>query len=64
MSAETSPPRFAVKDAEERWQSLWETRECFVASDDRDKPKYYVLEMVPLPIGPHSHGTRAQLHDG
>ena len=51
MSAEISPSRFAFKDAEERWQSLWETRGCFNASDDRDRPKYYVLEMFPYPSG-------------
>ncbi|MEC7463491.1 MAG: class I tRNA ligase family protein, partial [Pseudomonadota bacterium] len=51
MSAEISPSRFAFKDAEERWQSLWETRGCFNASDNRDRPKYYVLEMFPYPSG-------------
>ena len=51
MSAEISHSRFAFKDAEERWQSLWETRGCFNASDDRDRPKYYVLEMFPYPSG-------------
>ena len=51
MSAETSPSRFAFKDAEERWQSIWEAKKCFVAGDDRDKPKYYVLEMFPYPSG-------------
>ncbi len=36
---------------EKKWQAVWESAKCFVASSNRDKPKYYVLEMFPYPSG-------------
>jgi leucyl-tRNA synthetase len=43
--------RFNPSSADPRWQSLWEERGTFHASDDSDKPKIYVLEMFPYPSG-------------
>ena len=34
-----------------KWQYKWEQADCFTASADDDKPKYYVLEMFPYPSG-------------
>ena len=36
---------------EAKWQERWETGECFVADNNSDKQKYYVLEMFPYPSG-------------
>jgi leucyl-tRNA synthetase len=43
--------RFNPASADARWQSLWEERGTFHASDDSNKPKTYVLEMFPYPSG-------------
>ncbi len=34
-----------------KWQDRWEAGKCFVADNNSDKPKYYVLEMFPYPSG-------------
>ncbi|MGA1445495.1 MAG: leucine--tRNA ligase [Candidatus Puniceispirillaceae bacterium] len=36
---------------EKKWQDKWEQADCFTASIDHEKPKYYVLEMFPYPSG-------------
>ena len=36
---------------EKKWQDKWEKTDCFAASIDHEKPKYYVLEMFPYPSG-------------
>ena len=36
---------------EKKWQAIWEEANCFAASTDHSKPKYYVLEMFPYPSG-------------
>ena len=36
---------------EKKWQKKWEQADCFAASIDHEKPKYYVLEMFPYPSG-------------
>ncbi|MCH8237767.1 MAG: leucine--tRNA ligase, partial [Proteobacteria bacterium] len=43
--------RYNFKQAEAKWQSVWEDRGCFAAGEGGDKPKYYVLEMFPYPSG-------------
>ncbi len=43
--------RFDPSLADERWQSLWKQRQCFVADDRSAKPRSYVLEMFPYPSG-------------
>ena len=47
----TTIERYNSKEAEGRWQKVWNERQCFAASDDTSKPKYYVLEMFPYPSG-------------
>ena len=39
--------RYNVKEAEARWQTVWDERGCFKVVEDRARPKYYVLEMFP-----------------
>ncbi|MCY4543189.1 MAG: leucine--tRNA ligase [Rhodobacteraceae bacterium] len=36
---------------EARWQERWLKAKLFVASENRDFPKYYILEMFPYPSG-------------
>src|SRR5438874_2105971 len=43
--------RYNFKEAEARWQRLWEERGSFLARDDSARPKCYVLEMFPYPSG-------------
>src|SRR4051794_28610081 len=45
--------RYNARDAEPRWQKIWDEREIFATTNDsaRGRPKYYVLEMFPYPSG-------------
>ena len=43
--------RYNAPAREKHWQKAWEEAEIFRASDDRSKPKCYVLEMFPYPSG-------------
>ena len=40
---------------EEKWQKYWAQNQTFRASNDSDKPKYYVLDMFPYPSGAGLH---------
>ncbi len=40
-----------AREAEPKWQSVWEERELFRTRNDDPRPKYYVLEMFPYPSG-------------
>ncbi len=43
--------RYNARDAEARWQQIWEERGIFATRNDDPRPKYYVLEMFPYPSG-------------
>lgn len=43
------------KAIEEKWQKYWAENQTFKASNDSDKPKYYVLDMFPYPSGAGLH---------
>jgi leucyl-tRNA synthetase len=43
--------RYNARDAEARWQKIWDEREIFATKNDDPRPKYYVLEMFPYPSG-------------
>jgi leucyl-tRNA synthetase len=45
------PDRYNARDAEPRWQKVWDEREIFSTRNDDPRPKYYVLEMFPYPSG-------------
>lgn len=36
---------------ESRWQTYWDKNDCFKATEDKNKEKYYLLEMYPYPSG-------------
>ena len=43
--------RYNFREAETKWQAVWQDRGCFAATEDTSRPKYYVLEMFPYPSG-------------
>ncbi len=43
--------RYNFKEAETKWQTVWEEHRSFAATEDGDRKKYYVLEMFPYPSG-------------
>ncbi len=43
--------RYNARDAEPRWQRLWDEQAIFTTRNDDPRPKYYVLEMFPYPSG-------------
>ncbi|HUF56718.1 MAG TPA: leucine--tRNA ligase [Thermohalobaculum sp.] len=43
--------RYSAREAEPKWQRLWDERRAFAARRDESRPKYYVLEMFPYPSG-------------
>jgi leucyl-tRNA synthetase len=40
---------------EAKWQEYWAKNQTFAASNNSDKPKYYVLDMFPYPSGAGLH---------
>ncbi|MGA9326528.1 MAG: DUF559 domain-containing protein, partial [Salegentibacter sp.] len=47
--------RYDFNEIETRWQKYWAEHQTFRASNDSDKPKYYVLDMFPYPSGAGLH---------
>ncbi len=43
--------RYNARDAEPRWQRVWDERGIFNTKNDDPRPKHYVLEMFPYPSG-------------
>jgi leucyl-tRNA synthetase len=43
--------RYNFKETEYKWQQNWHAANSFVAQENSDKEKYYVLEMFPYPSG-------------
>lgn len=43
--------RYNAREAEPRWQKVWNDRAIFSTKNDAPGPKYYVLEMFPYPSG-------------
>ena len=46
-----TPDRYNAREAEPRWQKVWDARGIFATANDDPRPKYYVLEMFPYPSG-------------
>jgi len=47
----TEISRYNFRETEAKWQKHWAEKNTFKASENSDKPKYYVLEMFPYPSG-------------
>ncbi len=43
--------RYNFKITEEKWQKLWEEKKVFSTKVDKNKKKFYCLEMFPYPSG-------------
>ena len=43
--------RYNAREAEPRWQRVWDERELFRTRNADPRPKYYELEMYPYPSG-------------
>ena len=43
--------RYNFKITEEKWQKLWEKEKVFSTKVDKNKKKFYCLEMFPYPSG-------------
>jgi leucyl-tRNA synthetase len=43
--------RYNAREAETRWQKLWDDRGIYATKNEDPRPKYYVLEMFPYPSG-------------
>ena len=46
---------YNFKEIEKKWQTYWSEHQTFKASEDKSKPKYYVLDMFPYPSGAGLH---------
>ncbi|WGD36070.1 class I tRNA ligase family protein [Olleya sp. YS] len=47
--------QYHFNDIEAKWQKYWADNQTFKASNNSDKPKYYVLDMFPYPSGAGLH---------
>lgn len=43
------------QEIEKKWQQFWAENQTFKASNESEKPKYYVLDMFPYPSGAGLH---------
>ena len=43
--------RYNIKECEAKWRAKWNDADCFKATEDKSREKYYVLEMFPYPSG-------------
>ena len=43
--------RYNFKIVEKKWQKIWEENKVFSANIDKNKKKFYCLEMFPYPSG-------------
>jgi leucyl-tRNA synthetase len=46
---------YHFNEIEAKWQNYWAKNKTFKASNNSDKPKYYVLDMFPYPSGAGLH---------
>jgi len=46
---------YNFKSIEEKWQKYWDDHKTFKTPEDKNKPKYYVLDMFPYPSGAGLH---------
>ena len=46
---------YNFKDIEKKWQEYWSVNKSFETTINKEKPKYYVLDMFPYPSGAGLH---------
>ncbi len=47
--------RYNPKEIEPKWQQLWEDQGIYRATEDKSRPKKYILEFFPYPSGSAMH---------
>ena len=47
----TMKESYRPQDIEKKWRDLWEDEKVYEGGVEKDKEKYYVLEMFPYPSG-------------
>jgi leucyl-tRNA synthetase len=47
--------KYHPNEIEAKWQKYWKENQTFLAENQSDKPKYYVLDMFPYPSGAGLH---------
>ncbi|GHC46246.1 leucine--tRNA ligase [Ulvibacter litoralis] len=47
--------KYYFNDIESKWQKYWAENQTFKATNNTEKPKYYVLDMFPYPSGAGLH---------
>ena len=43
--------RYNFKSVEDKWQKFWEQKKAFTTKLDKNKKKFFCLEMFPYPSG-------------
>jgi leucyl-tRNA synthetase len=43
------------RDTEQKWQQEWADKQVYKTTENKDKPKFYVLDMFPYPSGAGLH---------
>lgn len=46
---------YTHREIERKWRELWTARQVYRVTEDKNKPKYYVLSMFPYPSGAGLH---------
>ncbi len=46
---------FEHRSIEQKWQQYWEEKKTFRTTEDKNKPKFYALDMFPYPSGAGLH---------
>lgn len=47
--------KYDPKEIEKKWQKIWEEKGIYKTKEQKEKPKYYVLDMFPYPSGAGLH---------
>lgn len=55
MSQEQSRHGYSPLSIEPKWQTYWEENKTFKTGEDKNKPKFYALDMFPYPSGAGLH---------
>ena len=46
---------YNFNEIEKKWQSYWKVNKVYQVKEDKERPKYYVLDMFPYPSGAGLH---------
>ena len=46
---------YNFKEIEKKWQKTWADQQTYKVTEDKSKPKFYVLNMFPYPSGDGLH---------